>query len=281
MYHDKFQIDKYFVNTYLITAIILIMNSSVLLASYHKASVILPISTASFPPFKFRDKDTGKIIGFDTEIITAVFKSMNITLKIRMLPFIRADKKTREGNYAAYYTFTKNVDREKDYYFSNPISSVQDLLFFKKSKNISWSNYSDLSEYKLGYSEKYNYDKKFLNAIKNKFPVLSENNEEHLLNLLVNNRFDMMICEASVCSYLIKKNPKKFKDVVFFNKPIGIPEPRAFYIGFSKKWPASQKLRDDFNVALKNYVSKSSKPRKTIFEKYGAPCPKKLFTECK
>ncbi len=281
MSNTKIKSDKYFVNICLLTVLIFFFNSSVLFANEHKSPNVIPISTASFPPFKFRDQDTGKIIGFDTEIITEVFKSMNITPKITMLPFIRADRKTRAGEYAAYYTFTKNVDREKYYHFSDPISSVQDLLFFKKSTNISWSRYSDLSQYKLGYSEKYNYDKKFLDAIKNKFPVLRENNEKHLLNLLVNNRVDMIICEASVCSYLIKKNPIKFKNVVSFKKPIGVPEPRAFYIGFSKKWSESKKLRDDFNVALKKYVSKSSKPRKTIFEKYGAPCPGVLFSECK
>ena len=280
MYHGKFMIDKFFVNICLVTAIILILNSSFLFASYHKVPTILPISTASFPPFKFKDQATGKIIGFDTEIITAVFKSMNITPKIQMLPFIRADKKTRVGEYAAYYTFTKNLDREKDYYFSDPISSVQDLIFFKKSTKISWSTYGDLSQYSLGYSEKYNYDQKFLDAIKNKFPVLRENNEEHLLTLLVNDRFDMIICEASVCSYLIKKNPQQFKNVISFKNPIGIPEPRAFYLGFSKKWPESEKLRDEFNIALKDFVSRPTKPRKILFEKYGAPCHKVLFPEC-
>jgi len=281
MFNTKIRIDKCFVNICLLTAIFIFFNSSVLFANKHKSLKTIPISTASFPPFKFRDQGTGKIIGFDTEIITEVFKSMNITPKITMLPFIRADRKTRAGEYAAYYTFTKNIDREKDYHFSDPISSVQDLLFFKKSTNISWNSYSDLSQYKLGYSKKYNYDKKFLDAIKYKFPVLSENNEKHLLNLLINNRFDMIICEVSVCSYLIKKNPIKFKDIISFKKPIGVPEPRAFYIGFSKKWPKSKQLRDDFNIALKNYVLKPSNPRKAVFEKYGAPCPRILFSECK
>jgi len=281
MFKDMLQLDIYFIKLCSLTLILLSLNSSFLFASRHNTHKIIPIATASFPPFKFKEKSTGKILGFDTEIINEVFKSMGYIPKIDMLPFIRADQKTRAGDYAAYYTFTKNTERQRDYYFSDPISSVQDFVFFKKSSNISWNTYSDLKDYSLGYSEEYNYDKEFLNVIKNKFPVLTNNNELHLLNLLVNNRFDMIICEVSVCSYLIQKNPIQFKDIVSFNKPIGTLEPRAFYIGFSKKWPKSEQLRDRFNTALKDFVAKPNKPRKEIFEKYGAPCPKSLFPECK
>jgi len=257
------------------------MNQTAALAKNDTPTTILPISTAEFPPFKFKDPSSGKIIGFDTEIITEVFNSMGITPKIFMVPFKRADEKTREGQYAAYYTFTKNADREKYYYFSDPISAVQDFIFFKKSKKISWDKYEDLINYSLGYSSKYNYDKKFLSTVKEKYPILHENNEKHLLSLLVNNRFDMIICEVSVCSYLIKENPVEFGNIDYFKKPVGIPEPRAFYIGFSKKWVDAEKIRDEFNIALKKFVSKPNKPRKKIFDKYGAPCPDTLFSECK
>ena len=241
----------------------------------------ISISTAEFPPFKFEDPNSGRIEGFDTEIITAVFESMGISVHITMLPFKRADRLTRQGNYAAYYSFTKNSDREKDYYFSDPISSVQDFIFFNKESYIKWETYNDLAEYHLGYTSKYNYDKAFLDAVKKKTPVTHEKNEEFLLMLLSNKRFDMIICEASVCSFLIKNNPEKYGNIVYFEKPVGIPEPRPFYMGFSKKWPHAEILRDSFNMALKEYVAKPSNPRKTILEKYGVPCPTLLFPECK
>ncbi len=259
---------------------IFIMNSSFVCAESYMQSNSIPISTAEFPPFKYADNETGEIVGFDTEIITEVFKSMGLTIEISMMPFTRADILTRKGEYAAYYTFTKNADREKDYYFSEPISSVQDFIFFNKSLNISWEKYEDLKDYRLGYSLKYNYDDKFLNAINKKMSVVYEKNEEYLLKLLKHDRFDMIICEASVCSYLIKKHPKQYADIVSFQKPIGTPEPRPFYIGFSKKWPGAIKLRDDFNIALKKFASDPAKPRKVIFEKYGAQCPPSIFPEC-
>jgi len=272
---------QYFVKICSFSILFILVNSTVLYAKKYNFPSTLPIATASFPPFKFRDQLTGKIVGFDTELVTEVFKGIGITPNIDMLPFKRADSKTRMAEYAAYYSFTKNKEREKYYYFSNAISSVQDFIFFNKSSNISWTIYEDLKNLKLGYSEKYNYDKNFLKTIKNKFPILHENNEFHLLSLLVNNRFDMIICEVSVCLYLIKQNPQKFKNVSYFNKPVGIQEPRAFYIGFSKKWPRAKEIRDAFNDSLNKFVSQKNKPRKALFQKYGAPCPKDLFLECK
>ncbi len=241
----------------------------------------LPIATAEFPPFKFVDSKTGQISGFDTEIITSVFKSMGTMPRITMLPFKRADRMTRQGKFAAYYTFTKNQDREKDYFLSDPISSVQDFIFFNKETNIKWKTYDDLADYRLGYSSKYNYDASFLNTIKRKSPITHDKNEEFLMTLLTHKRLDMIICEASVCSYLKKNNPEKFGNIVFFEKPVGIPEPRPFFMGFSKKWPNAEKLRNAFNKALKEYVKEPSNPRKKIFKRYGMPCPEVLFPECR
>ena len=205
-----FAFKKCLLCNFLLVLIFLFMTDSMAFAKKNEASIILPISTAEFPPFKFTEHSSGKIIGFDTEIMTEVFKSMGITPQIHMLPFKRADLETRIGNYAAYYTFTKNDERLKDYYYSNPISAVQDFIFFKKSRNISWDKYEDLMNYRLGYSQKYNYDNKFIETIKKKYPILHEKNEKLLLTLLANDRVDMIICEVSVCSYLIKKNPEKF-----------------------------------------------------------------------
>lgn len=240
----------------------------------------LPIATASFPPFKYIDPATGDVTGFDTEIIRAVFNEMGITPQITMMPFQRADILTRRGDYAAYYTFTRNPDREKDYFFSAPISSVQDVIFKKNTLQITWENYDDLADYLLGYSKRYNYDPYFLKAIKNKLPVIDNENERQLLNLLANNRVQIVICEKSVCSHLIDRYPKSFSTIDFVDKPVGIPEPRPFYVGFSKKWLNAEQLRDAFNSALEKWKNKKGKDISTIFAKYGVQCPKTIYPEC-
>lgn len=242
----------------------------------------LPITTAEFPPFKYTDPASGKVVGFDTEIITNVLNRIGIDPIITVLPFKRSEHLARMGKFAAYYTFTKNPEREKHYYYSEPISAVQDFIFFRKDSDITWETYGDLEDYNLGYSAKYNYDQEFLNSIKYKHPIapVQGNNEENLLSMLSSKRFDMIICEASVCAFLIKNNPVKFNNITFYEKPIGTPSYRAFYIAFSKNWPGAEKLSNDFNVTLREFAAQPDNPRKAIFEKYGAPCPIALFPEC-
>lgn len=241
----------------------------------------LPIVTGEFPPFSFKHPTTEKIIGFNTEIITEVFKSMGKTPNISFSVFKRAYISTKEGEYAAYFALTKNPQREKDFYFSDPISSVQDVIFKLKSEPITWETYKDLAHYTLGYSDKYNYDQIFLATIQKKDSMSGDNPEYRLLKKLALRRIDIVICEISVCSYIIHHNLEELGSIDFINKPVGIPEPRPFHLVFSKNWPGSKKLRDDFNIALKKFVSRSDNPRKTLIEKYGASCSGILFPECR
>ena len=245
------------------------------------SSKVLPIATAEFPPFKYIDSATGKVIGSDTEIIRRVFQTMNIEVEIRNMPFKRADHDTRKGKYAAYYTFTKNQERETAYYFSDPISAVQDVLFKRKTSKIAWEKYEDLADYKLGYSSKYNYDKKFMASVKNKQATASSKAEEQLLKKLAKGRVDMVICEVTVCSWILDQSPELKAKIDYIDRPVRNPPLNPFHIGFSKKWPNAKTLRDDFNTALKKFAAQPDKPRKKIMAKYSVVCPTSLFPDCK
>ena len=186
----------------------------------------IPLITAEFPPFNFKDPTTGKIGGFNTEIITEVFKTMELTPNISFSIFKRAYVNTRSGKYAAYFAMTKNPEREQDFYFSDPISSVQDVIFKHKTVSMTWETYEDLASYRLGYTDKYNYDKAFLATIRSKELMSGDNPEFRLLRMLALKRVDMVICEVSVCSYIIGRHPRELSKIDFINKPIGVPEPR-------------------------------------------------------
>ncbi|ARU54505.1 PAAT family ABC transporter substrate-binding protein [Oleiphilus messinensis] len=241
----------------------------------------LPIATASFPPFKFQNPESGEIVGFDTEVVRRVFQSMGIEAEVSIMPFQRADILTRRGKYAAYYSFTKNPDREQHYYFSAPISSVQDVIFKKKTLPLQWLHYADLANYRLGFSQRYNYDPDFLSVMEDKVPVVDDENEKQLLYLLTKERVDIAICEKSVCGFLINQNPVQFGGIDYYDKPIGQPSVRPFYVGFSKNWPNAEQLRDAFNVALAAWKRREGPAVKEIFEKYGVSCPSTVYQACK
>ena len=239
------------------------------------------LSTAEFPPFSFRDPDTEEVKGFNKDIIVDVFEDMGINPILHFLVFKRAYWDTKYGKFTGYFALTKTPERLKDFYFSDPISSVLNVLFKLKSKDISWDSYQDLADFKLGLTDQYYYDPYFLATIKSQEAISGDNPEERLLKMLINKRVDMVICEISVCNYIVSKNKELRNKIDFINKPIGAPEPLYFHLTFSKKWPEAKQLRDDFNKALKTYVNRPEQPRKAAMEKYGAICPEKIFPDCR
>ncbi|GAH33930.1 unnamed protein product, partial [marine sediment metagenome] len=167
-------------------------------------------------------------------------------------------------------TFTKNTKRKEFYLFSDPISTVKDVFYKIKHRNITWDTFDNLKNYSVGYSQGYNYDPVFLEAIKMKkfiakaFVPLGTAELTHLKRLILG-RTDLIICEVSLCQYLIKTNTPEFHNVDFINNPIG--KVRTFHIGFSKKWKGVVPLVKQFNMELTKFVAEGK--RKQIFKKYG------------
>lgn len=237
-----------------------------------KTNEKLPIAVSVFPPFEF--VQDGEVTGIDTEIVTQVLERQGYTADIRILPWPRAQKYVQDGVMAATFSFTKNSDREKFYYFSDPLSVVKDVFFKRKNLEITWNSLDDLKDYRIGASNGYSYAPDFMKAIKDqKFKevqILSGDNLElRQLHKLKNGRIDIFICEVSVCQYLIKTHGDEFEMINFIDKPIG--EIRPFYIGFSKKWSGSKELVSQFNIELKKFSDEGK--RNLIFEKYGVTNP--------
>ncbi|MDZ4262486.1 MAG: transporter substrate-binding domain-containing protein [Pseudomonadota bacterium] len=233
---------------------------------------VLPIIMENFPPFEF--KRDGVITGFNTEIITQVIKRMGYEPEIKALPWARAQLIAQNGQVAAIYGMAKNPEREQVYYFSDPISTVEDVFFKLKSKSISWQTLDDLKDYRVGYSNGYGYIAPFWAAVKNnKFKGASQLSGENLelrqLQELRLGRIDIAVCEVTVCNYLIQTNAPQFDMIVYIDQPLG--GVRTYHIGFSKKWPGAEKLAKQFNVELAKFIAEGK--RRAIFEKYGVVSP--------
>lgn len=258
----------------------------------------ITIVTADFPPFKF--KKGKKIVGLDTEIILAVFKRMGYDVTVKMRPFKRADSATRAGEYAAYYTFTYNDERGKDYLYTSPISAVQNVFFYNKArlhepkirKVRDWKTLDFLKGLKVGVSANYNYEPEFMKLWRpaNK-PMWKPNEkgfvrifaareisgkspEKQHLGKLALGRIDTFISEISVGNYFREQDLKRFGNITHAERPVD--KIRTFHMAFSKKWRgpnglAPLTLRDHFNFELTKFIQEGG--RLPIFKKYGFVSP--------
>lgn len=233
------------------------------------------VGTASFPPFRIIENETGsgsgepKITGADTEIVEAVFGRMGKKIALKTAPWKRIYAEGEAGKYAAVFAFTANPEREKAYYLSQPINMVRDVLFKRSADPFTWKKFDDLAGKTIGVSDGYSYFNGFMDYLKSaKSPVdrsFGTNPETEQLRKLAKNRTDVFICEVNVCSWLLRQNPRELSSLTFIDRTIGPARP--WHVGFSKKNPGGKKLRDEFDKALTAYIA--SGERDLVFKKYG------------
>lgn len=228
----------------------------------------LPIGVAEFPPYKY-SAPSGRVIGSDTEIVQQVFERMGLRIDIQMQPWKRVQAAGENGRFAAIYSLTKSPERERHYYFSDPINTVQDVFFKTKNLSFDWKGYEDLASMRIAVSSGYNYAPEFTEAIRQKkiteiFETSNRNPEMINLRNLTRGLVDLAICEINVCRYLIRNHPAEFDELEYLAKPVG--PPRTFHVAFSRKWPGAEQLTRQFNQELAKLVAEGG--RKKIFEKY-------------
>lgn len=227
----------------------------------------LPIVTYDFPPYNY--VESGKIVGASTELVKHIFSEMGYNPNITSLPFKRALTFIEDGEVAVIYTYTHSPKRRKTVFLSNPVSYISGVFFKRRDDNITWNQYKDLAQLRVGASGGYYYPEPFTQAIKENAIrasfVYRKNPDLINLRLLVKGRNDVFICELNVCGFLIKKYAPEFNGIDYINKRTG--SLRSFHVGFSKKWPEAQTLRDEFNVQLDKVLA--SGKLKKMFKKYG------------
>ena len=246
----------------------------VFLLSFTNTSVaqdVLPVGVSIFPPFKYMED--GKHVGSDTEIVVSVLNQMGYKAEISAHPWKRIQAEALAGKYALIYSLTKNKEREQYFYFSNPVSAIRDVFFKRLDSDIKWNTLEDLQHLMVSASEGYNYDESFNQAARNnRFKVnwvLGDQPESTHLKLLQAGRVDVAICEVNVCQFLLRTRPNEFNNIDFINQSIG--PARTFHVGFSKQWPNSDKLVEQFNKTLGEFIATGK--RDEILTRYGIELP--------
>lgn len=214
-------------------------------------SKTLSIGTANFPPFRIVGT-RGEVGGVDAEIVKNIFRKLGYQIDLQVYPWARTYKLGETGRLPVIFSFTKNDEREKHFYFSDPINTVKDVLFKRRDRDLNWKSLQDLAGKSIGVSQGYSYSSDFMELMeKGVFkPDYAAGRIPELIHLrkLAKGRLDYFICEASVCSYLIQLDKKQFADIHYVNRVVG--QTRTFHVGFSKANPEGKKLLQAFNKEL-------------------------------
>ncbi|MDM8531100.1 transporter substrate-binding domain-containing protein [Anaerolineales bacterium HSG25] len=127
---------------------------------------VIRIATEEYPPYT---SENMKHYGIASHIVTEAFALEGITVEYEFFPGSRSYKLAEQGEMDGSLPWVYREEREKDFYFGEPVVAGGDDGFFHlKDFEFSWDmehpDYNDLAGVQVGGIISYNYGELFQNA---------------------------------------------------------------------------------------------------------------------
>jgi len=230
-------------------------------------------------PFSYYERvdgvaDKTKLTGAVTELLTEVFKIVNLKHSIDMIPWKRCtnlvDNYDKTKKYEVFVNGSYNKERAKKFLISKPIYYTHQGVFYSNKKypnGIPFKNKSDINDFKvcsiLGYDTELYYDiyglsktKKIDTRAKSTLAVLQKISKDRC-DIFINSK-EPIYGAVAIGKY---KLPKDIKS-------INIPDqkPTSFHIFIAKKSPRAKELLEKIDKAILLLQNNGISNR--IFNKY-------------
>ncbi|OUS32556.1 hypothetical protein A9Q99_00335 [Gammaproteobacteria bacterium 45_16_T64] len=204
---------------------------------------IISMAVTDWPPY------TGTELlnyGIASEIVTESFRKVGYTTEMTFMPWARLLEEVRIGNYdgavAAYWT----KDRAESYRYSESFLKSP-LVFYKRTEDqITWSEYEDLKNYRIGIVRSYANSKELDQADYLDKEVV--NTDIFNLKKLLAGHIDLAVIDQFVAQNIIISDIGLFRDLL---EPI---EPalavHSLHVMFTNNRPNANVNADLFHQGL-------------------------------
>jgi polar amino acid transport system substrate-binding protein len=195
--------------------------------------------------------------GLGSRIVSSAFKEVGIEIEYGFFPWKRAFQYGRDGHgvdgkpWHGSVLWIKNQEREKDFYFSDPvIVDEQTLFFLKEGAPVEWKELSDLKGKVFGGTAHTAYPALEEGVRKGWFTINRGAGYDDLFKRLLANRIDAILNVKRVGQYYIRANisPEQRRRIA---RSKNIIEERAYHLILSRKHKWSERLIKEFNRGLK------------------------------
>jgi polar amino acid transport system substrate-binding protein len=206
------------------------------------------IATGEYPPFSGEQlKDNG----IAAAIVSRAMKEIGYESELKFMPWPLATQSTEESGtnqgVRAAFPYVKSPEREREFYFSDPILTVETSIFYNPAKTpkiTEQTALADLKDYRLLPIAGYRY----LDPVE-QLPKLNRAAENNLdaFEQLLNDPQTQLVAEATAVGNQIladsfPRQRQQIKSLPAFTSPL--------YLIASKRNPYSRSLILEFNQAL-------------------------------
>lgn len=210
------------------------------------AETTLIIATGELPPYVSKNPKESVM----TEVLYEVAHEMGVTFVFRFMPWKRCESAVEKLEAWGAIPYVLTPEREKKFYFSDKLFNREGKFFYYSRngthKQIPYAGLSDLKGYIIGGVRGYYYEQSLLEAgLHVEFVTADEQN----IWKLRAGKVDLVIADEVVGYYIIRKRfPLEVGNFFTLLKPLDVI---GDYLMTSKKYPDTQKLLTQFNMALK------------------------------
>lgn len=137
---------------------ILVLLGVLCLSSLSVAEEKIRLTTGEFPPFTSQNLKHNGVI---TRIVTEAFALEGVTVEYGWYPWKRAYSQAKEGSWNGSSYYKKTPEREKDFIYSDVLTTAEYVFFHKKDFSFDWNDFQDLSGIPIGGTLGYFYRELF------------------------------------------------------------------------------------------------------------------------
>lgn len=210
------------------------------------------LANGEWPPYVSPTLEQGGPI---SQLIASAFANEGITTQYTWLPWVRGYRQALNGDIAGAVLWSKSAEREKYFYFSDPVLEEENRIYFRKGFHFDWQTEEDLANFIIGANTGYFYNEKFAQLEREgKLNVTRVDTEKQLIEMLLKERLDIIVLSGEPGLAFIRAMNASNK-IVAHPKSLAI---KNLHLIFSKKRPDSMELLKKFNRGLKKSLHETS-----------------------
>ncbi len=219
------------------------------------AQEAIRLTNGEWPPYLSKDL---KHYGVASRIVTEAFALEGIKVEYGFFPWERALELAKQGDWDGSLVWFHTPEREKHFYYSDPVIYSTHVFFHLKSYKFDWNTIEGLQGVTIGGSLGSYHENLFRKAEKSgKIRVEWVSRDEISFRKLLKGRIDIFSDDIDVGYLMLRKNftPEEVQLVTYHPKPV---LEGSGHLLLSKKVEKNRHLIVVFNKGLKR-LRKSGK----------------------
>lgn len=241
----------------------LVLAGLLLLLSLPAMSAAITIVAAADPWPPFADENNPED-GLSLEIIRAAYNTQNVDVKMKYVPWVRAEEGVKDGAYDILINVWHTEARATGLFFSTPYTSNSIKFIKLKSSSFEYHGINSLDRIHLGTVRGYGYGEELIKPTR----FFREDANSFIANVrkLVSGRIDLTLEDEMVARFIInKEEPKLLEQIEFTKNPFSN---NPLYIAAGLKNPKHREIIESFNKGYE--IIKADGTLDKIFRKYGS-----------